>query len=94
MGSKVGVTILFIGTNVIEGGISFFYLWPLTDMISQEPDGPRQQDLYRQETQIEMGFLGQKKISKADLMSSTRNLAALASLHRSVVCSLFTILDR
>jgi len=39
-----------------------------------------------------MDFLGQKKISKVDLMSSTRNLAALASLHRSVVCSLFSAL--
>ncbi|KAF8807754.1 hypothetical protein BYT27DRAFT_7189848 [Phlegmacium glaucopus] len=53
-------------------------------MSMKEPNGPRQQELYRQETRIEMDFLGQKKISKVDLMSSTRNLAALASLHRSV----------
>lgn len=59
-------------------------------MISQELNGLRQQELYRQETQIEMDFLKQKKrISKADLISSMRDLAALASLHRSVVRSLF-----
>lgn len=58
-------------------------------MVSQELNGPRQKELCCEETQIEMDFLGQKKIFKTDLMSSTRNLAALASLHRSVVCSLF-----
>jgi exocyst complex component 4 len=36
-----------------------------------------------------MDFLEQKKISKADLISSMRDLAALASLHRSVVRFLF-----
>ena len=58
-------------------------------MISQEPNDLRQQELFRQETQIEMDFLEQKKISKADLISSMRDLAALASLHRSVVRFLF-----
>ena len=67
----------------------FFYQWFSTDMISQEPNDLRQQELYRQETQIEIDFLEQKKISKADLISSMRDLAALASLHRSVVRSLF-----
>jgi exocyst complex component 4 len=56
-------------------------------MISQEPNDFRQQELYRQETQIEMDFLEQKKMSNADLISSMRDLAALASLHRSVVRS-------
>ena len=67
----------------------FFYHWLSTDIISQEPDDLRQQELYRQETQMEMKFLEQKKISKADLISSMRDLAALASLHRSVVRFLF-----
>jgi exocyst complex component 4 len=67
----------------------FFYQWLSSDMISQEPNDLRQQELYRQETQIEMDFLEQKKISKADLISSVRDIAALASLHRSVVRSLF-----
>lgn len=67
----------------------FFYHWLSTDIISQEPDDLRQQELYRQETQMEMKFLEQKKISKVDLISSMRDLAALASLHRSVVRFLF-----
>ena len=58
-------------------------------MIAQEPNDLRQQELYLRETQIEMDLLEQKKISKADLISSMRNLAALASLHRSVVCFSF-----
>ena len=61
-------------------------------MISQEPNDLRQQELYLQETQIEMDFLDQKRIFKTDLISSTQNLAALASLHRSVVCSLIAVL--
>ena len=61
-------------------------------MISQEPDDFRQHKLYLRETQIEMDFLDQKNISKTDLISSTRNLAALAGLHRSVVRSLFPTL--
>jgi exocyst complex component 4 len=69
----------------------FLYQWLSTDLISQEPNDLRQQELYRQETQIEMDFLNKKKkISKADLISSTRELAALASLHRSVVRYLFS----
>ena len=67
----------------------FFYEWLSTDKTSQEPNDLRQQELYRQETQIEMDFLERKKISKADLISSMRDLAALASLHRSVVRFLY-----
>lgn len=69
-----------------------FYQGLSTDKISQEPDDLRQQELYRQETQIEMNFLEQKKICKGDLISSMRDLAALASLHRSVVRFLFAAL--
>ncbi|KAF8167728.1 exocyst complex component sec8 [Crassisporium funariophilum] len=53
-------------------------------MSMKEPDGPKQQQLYRQETHIEMEFLAQKKVTKEDLVSSTRNIGALASLYRSV----------
>ncbi|KDR85374.1 hypothetical protein GALMADRAFT_234199 [Galerina marginata CBS 339.88] len=42
------------------------------------------QQLYRQETNIELEFLGDKPLAKEDLVFSTRNLTALASLHHSV----------
>ncbi|KAH9486575.1 putative exocyst complex component sec8 [Psilocybe cubensis] len=40
--------------------------------------------LYRQETNIQLQFLGEKQLSKDDLIVSTKNLSALASLHYSV----------
>jgi len=43
------------------------------------------QQLYRQETHIEMEFLGEKTVIREDLISSTKTLASLASLYRSVV---------
>ncbi|KAJ7596856.1 exocyst complex component sec8 [Mycena floridula] len=44
-----------------------------------------QQQMCRQETNLELGFLGQNNtVSKSNLVPSTRNLASLASLYHSV----------
>ncbi|KAG2159664.1 Sec8 exocyst complex component-specific domain-containing protein [Suillus bovinus] len=40
--------------------------------------------LSRQETHLELNYLGQAQIAKHDLVSSTRNLAGLCGLYRSV----------
>ncbi|KAG1749817.1 Sec8 exocyst complex component-specific domain-containing protein [Suillus paluster] len=40
--------------------------------------------LCRQETNLELNYLGQAQIAKYDLVSSTRNLAGLCGLYRSV----------
>ncbi|KAH7930548.1 exocyst complex component sec8 [Leucogyrophana mollusca] len=42
------------------------------------------QQLCRQETHLEMSFLSQASINKSDLVASTRKLAALCGLYRSV----------
>lgn len=47
--------------------------------------------LCRQESNIEIDFLGQDTIAKKDLVPSTRNIAALARLYKSLV-SLFRFL--
>ncbi|KAK0208187.1 exocyst complex component sec8 [Desarmillaria ectypa] len=44
-----------------------------------------QQQLCRQETNLELDFLGQDTVKETDLVPSIRNLSALASLYRSVV---------
>ncbi|KAJ6509353.1 exocyst complex component sec8 [Mycena vitilis] len=49
-----------------------------------ETDSSKQQQLCRQETNLEMDFLGQNAIQHSDLVVSVRNLGALASLYRSV----------
>lgn len=51
----------------------------------QEYDTTKQSQLCRQETNIEFEFLRQQLIRKEDLITSSRNLAALASLYRSIV---------
>ncbi|KAJ7071200.1 exocyst complex component sec8 [Mycena amicta] len=57
----------------------------LAEMLtSSENDLPKQQQLCRQETNLEMDFLGQNAIQRTDLVVSIRNLGALASLYRSV----------
>nr|GAT47843.1 Sec8 exocyst complex component specific domain-containing protein [Mycena chlorophos] len=57
----------------------------LTEMLTtSDEDLPKQQQLCRQETHLEMDFLGQKTIQHSDLIVSIRNLGALASLYRSV----------
>ncbi|KAJ7293405.1 exocyst complex component sec8 [Mycena rebaudengoi] len=53
-------------------------------LATSESDSSKQQQLFRQETNLEMDFLGQKPIQHSDLVVSIRNLAALASLYRSV----------
>ncbi|KAF8213248.1 exocyst complex component sec8 [Mycena galopus ATCC 62051] len=49
-----------------------------------ETDPSKQQQLCRQETNLEMDLLGQGTIQHSDLIVSIRNLGALASLYRSV----------
>ncbi|KAF7339799.1 Sec8 exocyst complex component specific domain-containing protein [Mycena venus] len=49
-----------------------------------ETDAPKQQQLCRQETNLEMDLLGQNTIQHSELIVSIRNLGALASLYRSV----------
>ena len=44
--------------------------------------------LCRQETHLELNYLGEAQITKSDLVSSTRNLAGLCGLYRSVVSSI------
>jgi len=53
-------------------------------LATSESDLPKQQQLCRQETNLEMDSLGQNTIQNSDLVVSIRNLAALASLYRSV----------
>ncbi|KAF7339621.1 Sec8 exocyst complex component specific domain-containing protein [Mycena sanguinolenta] len=49
-----------------------------------ETDPSKQQQLCRQETNLEMDLLGQNTIQHSELIVSIRNLGALASLYRSV----------
>ncbi|KAJ7786127.1 exocyst complex component sec8 [Mycena metata] len=57
----------------------------LAEMLStSETDISKQQQLARQETNLEMDFLGQNTIQASELVVSVRNLGALASLYRSV----------
>ncbi|KAJ7275219.1 Sec8 exocyst complex component-specific domain-containing protein [Mycena haematopus] len=49
-----------------------------------ETDPSKQQQLCRQETNLEMDLLGQNTVQHSELIVSIRNLAALASLYRSV----------
>ncbi|KAJ6604476.1 exocyst complex component sec8 [Mycena vulgaris] len=53
-------------------------------LATPETDSPKLQQLSRQETNLEMDFLGQNTIQHSDLVASIRNLGALASLYRSV----------
>ncbi len=46
----------------------------------------KQQQLCRQQTNIEIELLGRRPIEKEDLIPSVRNLSSLATLYRSVVC--------
>lgn len=46
------------------------------------------EQMYRQETHVEMELLKDETVGKADLIAPQRNLGALASLHRSVVCTI------
>ncbi|KIY62642.1 exocyst complex component sec8 [Cylindrobasidium torrendii FP15055 ss-10] len=55
-------------------------LWETVD----EGVGDKTEKLCRQETQMEIGFLGEGTVEKSDLLPSTRNLASLAILYRSL----------
>ncbi|KAJ7102110.1 exocyst complex component sec8 [Mycena belliarum] len=49
-----------------------------------ETESAKLQQLSRQETNLEMDFLGQNTVQNSDLVVSVRNLGALASLYHSV----------
>lgn len=51
----------------------------------QESDATKRQQLCRQETNLELDFLGQETITQKELIPSIRNLFALGTLYRSVV---------
>ncbi|KAJ6574932.1 Sec8 exocyst complex component-specific domain-containing protein [Mycena capillaripes] len=53
-------------------------------LTTSETDSSKQQQLCRQETNLEMDLLGQNTIQHSELVVSVRNLGALASLYRSV----------
>lgn len=59
-------------------------LTPCISELLSHPDLMHERQLCRQETNLEIGFLGQDTVTKGDLVPSTRNLAALASLYHSV----------
>jgi len=46
----------------------------------------KQQQLCRQQTNIEIELLGRRPIGKEDLIPSVKNLSSLATLYHSVVC--------
>ncbi|KAJ3563576.1 hypothetical protein NP233_g8850 [Leucocoprinus birnbaumii] len=57
----------------------------LTELLATpESDLLKQQQLCRQQTNIEIELLGRRPIEKEDLIPSVRNLSALATLYRSV----------
>ncbi|KAF9447796.1 exocyst complex component sec8 [Macrolepiota fuliginosa MF-IS2] len=57
----------------------------LTELLAtQESDMSKQQQLCRQQTNIEIELLGRQPIVREDLIPSVRNLSALASLYHSV----------
>lgn len=57
----------------------------LRELLSVPPnDTSTHQQLCRQETNLELDFLGQNTVKEIDLIQSIRNLSALASLYRSV----------
>ncbi|KAF9457349.1 Sec8 exocyst complex component-specific domain-containing protein [Collybia nuda] len=53
-------------------------------LMTLEGNIAKQYQLYQQETNLELEFLGKRTLTRADLIPSIRNLAALASLYRSV----------
>jgi hypothetical protein len=59
----------------------------------QEENIVKQHQLCRQETNLELELLGRKAITHTDLVPSTRNLAALASLYRSIVSIRYVLLS-
>ena len=55
----------------------------------KEVDSGNRTALYDKETSVEMKLLGEGIVRKEDLISSNRNLSALATLYRSVVSGLY-----
>ena len=62
-------------------------LTELCDVIIDEKSSVPTTQLCRQESHLECQLLGEKTVSKDEIIASTRNLAALASLYHSVVCA-------
>jgi exocyst complex component 4 len=62
---------------------------PLLQLVKQVTNIAKQLQLCKQETHIELDFLGREKVSDVALVPSVRNLATLASLYRSVVSALY-----
>lgn len=57
-------------------------------ILLQETSTVIRHQLCRQETHLELSYLGEAQITKNDLVSTTRNLAGLCGLYRSVVSSI------
>ncbi|CAK5280151.1 unnamed protein product [Mycena citricolor] len=53
-------------------------------MTTEESDTLKQKQLCRQETNLELDFLGEQIVQQSDLIVSVRNLTSLANLHRSI----------
>ena len=66
-------------------------LTELGDVIIDEKSSVPTTQLCRQESHLECQLLGEKTVSKDEIIASTRNLAALASLYHSVVCALCSV---
>ena len=60
-------------------------LTELFKLLSGNPSMAAKSQLCRQETHLENSLLGEGAVGKDDLISSTRNVSALASLYHSVV---------
>lgn len=58
----------------------------LFDAIGNPNMTTKRLQLCRQEAHLEQSLLGDRAIGKKELVASGRNLSALASLYRSVVC--------
>ncbi|KAF5374943.1 hypothetical protein D9758_000454 [Tetrapyrgos nigripes] len=57
----------------------------LTELMgTPEHNADKQEELCRQETQLELGCLGQNRVSKIELVPSVRNLASLANLYQTI----------
>ncbi|KXN85672.1 putative exocyst complex component sec8 [Leucoagaricus sp. SymC.cos] len=76
-----------------EQGVALGAMWAqkseitpcLTELLATpESDLMKQQQLCRQQTNIEIELLGRRPIVKEDLIPSVRNLSALSSLYRSI----------
>lgn len=67
-------------------------LTELFTTIQDDSNFNKRYQLCRQETHLEANLLGERTIAKEELIQSTRNLSALATLYHSVVSSVRTLL--